>query len=313
MTIFLITFLLIFWLIVLAKWADVFIDNASILARKFKLSEVFIGLTIVAFGTSMPEFFVNAQSAFHWHTDMALGNIIGSNIANIGLILWCWITLWSIYIKKDIRKDILISIGFSLLLLLLSFFWENAWVVKLEYISWALLLVCFLCYFIYSYKNNSHTFEDNTEILKRSTAIVILLIVIWLIAVIGWSELVVQNAIKIANIFWISDKVIGLTIIAIWTSLPELVTTIISLKKWHNDMAVGNIVWSNIFNVGLILWTTISLYPIITSKTIYIDLIIMILLMAILSVYAFFSTQPLKKWQWLLLLGIYVVYLFYTV
>jgi cation:H+ antiporter len=302
-------FLLFLWFVLLLKWSDFFVDGASAIARRFRLSQMFIWLTIVAFGTSAPELFVNIQSALHWHTDLALWNILWSNIANIALILWIGIIVWAFAIAKKISKDILISIVFALWFLALLMIWGSE-VSRLGSMMIGLVLLwAFWVYFWYTYRNRSSSLEVNDPTISHKVWILILMIVWWLCAILFGGELVVNNAVKLAEYFGVSARIIGLTIVSVGTSLPELMTTIVSLKKWYHEIGVGNIIWSNIFNIWLIGGMTSLVSPIVFEWSSYYDFFILILISLILFWFVSSNKDKMKTWQWLTLFVIYIVYI----
>lgn len=301
--------LLFLWFGLLLKGSDFFIDGASAIARKFRLSQMFIWLTIVAFGTSAPELFVNIQSALHWHTELALWNILWSNIANIALILWIGIIIWSFVIAKKISKDVLISIIFALgFLALLMIWWSD--ISRIGSIVIGLVLLCgFWVYFWYTYRHRTTALEVNDPTISHKLWLLIVMIIWWLVAIVIGGELVVNNAIKIAEYFGVSARVIGLTIVSVGTSLPELMTTIVSLKKWYHEIGVWNIIWSNIFNIWLIGWITSIFSPIVFERSSYYDFSILLILSLLLFWFIYFNKSKMKNWQWLSLFVVYILYI----
>lgn len=301
--------LLILWFVLLVKWSDFFIDWASGLAKKYKLSEMFIGLTIVAFGTSAPELFVNIQSAFQGHTQLALANIIGSNIANLALILWIGIILWTFAVAKKVNKDILLSFVFGFLLFALLFIGKDAPGYLPSILIWVLLLGLFFTYFAYTYHNHSLEVEPLEPVVSKKIRILLLMILGGLWAITLWGNLVVDSAVKIAEFFGVSSRIIWLTIVSLWTSLPELMTTIVSLKKGHHEIWVWNIIWSNIFNIGLIWGITSLIHPIVFEAGSYYDFIVLFIITILLFLFVKYNKAHMKKWQGILFLWIYIIYI----
>ena len=300
--------LLFLWFVLLLKWSDIFIDWASAIAKKFKLSPMFIGLTIVAFGTSAPELFVNIQSALHWHTELALGNILWSNIANIALILWIGIIVWAFAIAKKINKDILISLIFSLCFLALLIIWWSNISRSWSILIWLLLLSAFWFYFWYTYRHRTAELQIEEATISHKFWLLLLMIVWGLVIIVLGGELVVNNAVKLAEYFGISARVIWLTIVSVGTSLPELMTTVVSLKKWYHEIGVGNIIGSNIFNIWLIGWITSLVSPIVFERSAYYDFVILFLISLLLWWFVYYNKSKMKHRQWLVLFVIYIVY-----
>lgn len=301
--------LLLVWFALLIKWSDIFVDGASGLAKKYKLSEMFIWLTIVAFGTSAPELIVNIQSAFQGYTDLSLWNIIWTNIANIALILGTWLILWTFTVAKKVNKDILFSLFFAFLFfaLLIIGNWAPSYLSTL--FLWLLLLIAFGYYFWYTYTHSSADDIEIDPVVSKELWILILMIIWGLGAIIlGWN-FVVDNAIKIAESFGVSSRIIGLTIVALGTSLPELMTTIVSIRKWHHAMGIGNIIGSNIFNIGLIGWVTSLIHPIVFESGSYYDFIVLFVITGLLFFFIKHNKAHMKKWQWIVFIAIYVLYM----
>lgn len=304
--------LLWIWFFLLAKWADYFVDWAWWLAKKFKLPELLIWLVIVAFGTSLPELFVNIESSLAWAWDLAIWNVLGSNISNIGLILAIAMVSWSVYVKKSINTNIYISILFSAVLLVLAWLGTKFWQVEFSRAWWFFLLIMFLTYMIYSFRQKEDIDIDDIKYHKK-TIVLFWVLVWWLLAIIwGW-KLVIENAIALAKIFWMSEKLIGLTIVAVWTSLPELIVTLSSIKKWKTAMWIWNIVWSNIFNIGFILAVSILISPIKTNTNIFLDISVATILALTVGFIVSISSTRIKKIYGLVLLAIYLVYNIYIV
>jgi cation:H+ antiporter len=248
------------------KSADFLVDGASSFAKKFGISDIVIGLTIVACGTSMPEFFTSIIAAFKGSSDIAIWNVLGSNIGNILLILGLSALVYPVIAKKDtVYKEIPYSLFLALLLFILSFdklLWygqENSlWII-----DGILLLLTFATFLAYTFdlaKKHKVDIEDHTKLLSLPVSWIYML---W--GIIGlWigAYLLVSWATNIATYFWIPQTIIGLTIVAIGTSLPELFTSVVAAYKKKSDIAIGNVVGSNIFNISFILWATALIKPI---------------------------------------------------
>jgi len=253
--------LLLIWFVLLIKWADFLVDWASSVAKKFWISNLVIWLTIVAFWTSAPELVVSLMSWFSWNADLAISNVLWSNISNVLLILWITAIIYPIRMPNStIRKEIPFAILISIVLFFLLsdttlWLWTENIISRLDAGILSLLFGFFLYKTFKTSKQDTKEENDNEENIKPipwyKSAIYIAGWLGWLIY--GWN-LIVDNAVLIAQSYWLPNSFIWVTIIAIWTSLPELATSIIAALKKNADMAIWWIVWSNIFNTLWILW-----------------------------------------------------------
>lgn len=306
-------------IILLIKGADYLVDGSSSLAKKFKVPTIVIGLTIVAFGTSMPELVVNIASAIRNSGDIAFGNIVGSNIVNILLILGISGIIGSLKVQSStVWKEI----PFSLLAVIVLVVFANAHVLdklnfnsilKFEGIVLVLFFIIFLYYvFGLARKNKLKLDDKKIEIKKYSGRIIFLMIIGGLIALYFGGKWTVDGAILIARAFGLSEYFIGLTIVAVGTSLPELVTSIVAAIKKQNDLAVGNIVGSNIFNIFWILGLTAIINPIVIPVSANIDLLVLLVATVLLFVFMFLGKRhELDRWQGIMFVIMYVVYVVY--
>ena len=257
MTIFLQAILLIVGFVLLIKGADIFVDGASSTAQNFKVPKILIGLTIVAFGTSAPELAVSIKALSSGNSDMVLGNVIGSNILNILLILGIAALIHPITVKRQtVIKELPICLLITLLLvtLITDHLFAGAsenYFSRADGITTLLFFAVFVYYLISSALKSRN--GNDVEKPKYKLWMSILFILLGLGGIIGGSELVVSSATNIAETLGVSQRVISLTIIAFGTSLPELVTTIVASKKGEQDLLVGNIIGSNIFNIAVVL------------------------------------------------------------
>ena len=307
--------LLIVGFVLLIKGADIFVDGASSTALNLKVSKMVIGLTIVAFGTSAPELAVSIKALLSGSSDIVLGNVVGSNILNILLILGIS-SLFSSMVVKDntVKKEIPLTILFSVLLTVLSF--DNLFDKKITNVitrtdGFVILLffIVFLYYLASIAKNNK---EENEEApYKRGKSL--LFVLIGLVGIVAGSNLVVDNASAIAKALNVSEKMISLTIVAFGTSLPELVTSVQAARKHENDIAIGNIIGSNIFNIGIVIGLPCALIGNINVGTFnYIDMFTMIGA-AILLFLLTFKKRKLDKGEGLIMLLIFIVYYGYVI
>ncbi|MDO9039844.1 MAG: calcium/sodium antiporter, partial [Bacteroidota bacterium] len=250
--------------ILLIKGADWLVSGASSLAKKHNISDLAIGLTIVAFGTSAPELVVNSIASFQDHSDIVFGNVIGSNNFNLFFILGIVGLILPITVQSStVWKEIPISFFAIVIVFILSnsfFLQENN---VLSRIDGALLFILFVLFLFYVYKQmKTEKTEFEIETLEISNWKIWGLITIGLAGLIFGGKLVVNNAIEIATNLGVSQKIIGLTIIAAGTSLPELVTSVVAALKKNSDIAIGNIIGSNIFNLLLILSVSSFIKPV---------------------------------------------------
>jgi len=277
--------LLLIGFIFLIKGADTFVDGASSTASNFKVSKVLIGLTIVAFGTSAPELAISMKALASGRADMVLGNVIGSNITNSLLILGIAVTIRKLIVKKNtIKKELplhmLITGVFTVL-----FLDKEINEIPPNMISrgdgLAILLI-FSVFLYYLISISRDKIDEEASPAKYGLLKSILFVILGLAGIIIGSDLVVDNATIIAKNLGVSDRIIALTIVAFGTSLPELVTAIISSIKKEHDILVGNIIGSNIFNICIVLGLPVAIYGNLTPKSFQIIDIIFIFLSSII-------------------------------
>ena len=309
------TIILILGFVVLIKGADVFVDGASGVAENFKLSKMLIGLTIVAFGTSAPEFAVSVKSIVSGSGDIVLGNVIGSNILNILLILGCSALFHTLHVKNNtVIKELPITMLFTLVFsVLLSDSIFDKGLVNTFTRGDGIVLLLFFCVFIYylvSVARNKVEKEENKEMMKLPKAIIFT--VVGIVAIVLGSNLVVDSASKIAAIMGVSERIIALTIVALGTSLPELVTSVTATRKGEYDIAIGNVVGSNIFNIGMVIGIPVSIFGGIGTVTFsYIDLIVMITAAVLLFMFSF-KDYKISKREGIIFLLLFATYYSYV-
>ena len=304
--------LLIVGFVILIKGADVFVDGAASLAQNFKLSKMLIGLTIVAFGTSAPEFAVSVKSIISNNADMVLGNVIGSNILNILLIIGICALIKPVIVKNNtIKKEIPIVILMSTLLFFLmkdNLFDSNISNIVTRNDGFIILLffTVFIYYLISIVRNKKD--EDADSLAKFNIPKSIIFTILGIVAIIVGSNLVVDSASTIATILGVSQKMIALTIVAFGTSLPELVTSIVSIKKDEQEIMVGNIVGSNIFNIGIVLGLPVALFGGIDAVGFNNIDLIMLLVSAVLLFMLSFKKHKIGKVGGILMLVLFIIY-----
>ena len=303
--------LIIIGFILLIVGADILVDGSSGIAKKFHIPEIIIGLTIVSIGTSMPELFVSITSALDGYSDMAIGNIIGSNLSNLLLILGLSATIKPVVFQKETR---LYEIPMCLLVTIILMFFcnTNGGISKIEATLLLILFCAFIGYTIYMGKRESQKemVEIKTEEKANSIIKNIIFILLGICGLKIGGDLVVNNAVNVANNFNWSEKLISLTILAIGTSLPELVTSVTAAIKGNSDIAIGNIIGSNIFNILLIIGTSALITPITYNFTYNFDFSILIVSSIILAIFPFIPPKDkMSRFNGIIYLLIYITYL----
>ena len=271
----------------LIKGADWLVEGATDFARKYHVSELVIGLTIVSFGTSMPELLVNVIASFKESADIAIGNVVGSNISNTLLILGTTAAITPLAVK---RSTVFKEIPFCLLASVILFFMANDLLIDGYDISElgrgdGLAFIGFFIIFIYYTFGIRKQHADSFTKPSHSMGIAFLLFIGGLLALSAGGELTVRGAIGIAQGFGISEALIGLTIVALGTSLPELVTSVVAAMKGRTDISIGNIVGSNIFNILWILGVSSIIRPLPFSPAINTDLLVVVASVVILFIF----------------------------
>lgn len=312
--------------VLLIYGADWLVEGASAIAKQLGISDLIIGLTVVAFGTSMPEFIVSVIAASQQNTEIAITNILGSNSINVFIILGITAIIYPISSQKSARH---FDIPWSLLAgMLVLFFATYTKPVDLGFsnlgefsfqrgfisgIGGAVLLLCFALFMWHSIhfaKTNSDEKEENAASISSFYAV--LLILIGLVALVVGGEVIVRSATSIASMMGVSDAIIGLTVVALGTSLPELATSCMAAYKRNVDLALGNVIGSNIFNVFFILGTSAIIHPLPIYPGLWVDA--MMVTLASLLVIIFVYSNPkhqIKRWHGILLVTIYAIYLAY--
>lgn len=283
-------------LILILLGANYLVDGASSVAKKFGISEFIIGLTIVGIGTSTPEMVISYLSAFQGNTDLAIGNVIGSNILNTLLILGITALISPIVITRDnLKKDIPINIAVTMLLIFLGMNFSIFGVGEdsLSRVDGIILLAIFVWYFWSSFKSDKSATdeEDGEDIAERKTWLSALMIAGGLAALVIGGRVFVNSATTLAKILGISEKFIAVTIVAAGTSMPELATSIVAALKGRGQLALGNVLGSNIFNILLILGGSALIHPLSFASMTTIDLGIVM----VCTIFIFLSAFLFKK------------------
>ena len=301
--------LIVFGFVLLIKGADWLVDGASALAKKFKIPEIIIGLTIVSIGTSMPELFVSTASALEGSSDMALGNIIGSNICNLLLILGLSTLIQPVLFQKE-TKFVEIPMCLTVTGIFMLMCNTGNMVSRIEGFILIALFICFIIYTILMAKKQiSESKNEETET-NFNLVKCIVTIVLGIIGLKLGGDFTVDNATLLAERFNVSEKIIGLTILAIGTSLPELVTSVTAAIKGNSDIAIGNIIGSNIFNILLIIGVSSAISPLTYNVTYNTQFIILMIAMFSLFIFPFIPPKDeMSRTDALVYLGLYILYM----
>lgn len=303
----------------LIKGADYFVEGASKIAQSLRVSPLLIGLTIVAFGTSAPEASVSFIAAFEGNSDVAIGNVVGSNIFNITFILGVTALVFPLTVQSDtIRKEIPFALlgAVSLLVLISDIQFQSSntnMITRTEGILLLLFFAIFLYYVFEMARNNRAQAEENPTDIENTPKVKNAILTIGgLAAIIFGGNLVVENSIQIALSLGMSETLVGLTIVAVGTSLPELVTSVTAALKKQTEIALGNIIGSNIFNIFFILGTSATIHPLAVDSKIFLDVWIMIFVTALLMILV--RTQhKISKIEGVILAIFYIIYVTFII
>lgn len=307
---------LIIGFVILIKGADWFVDGASGIAGNFKVPKMLIGLTIVAFGTSAPEFAVSVKSLIAGSGDIVLGNVIGSNILNILLILGIAALVHPLSVKNNtVKKELPITLMITLAFLVLIS--DNLFSKELTNSfsrgDGIVLILFFGVFMYYLISMSRRKVEEVTSGEYPSMLKSIIFTIIGLAGIVLGSNFVVDSASSLAQIIGISERMISLTVVALGTSLPELVTSVTATKKGEYDIAIGNVVGSNIFNIGLVVGVPVALIGGINNINFsYIDIIVMIVSALLLFIFSVKDRKVSKK-EGFMFLSIFIVYYSYVI
>jgi len=309
--------LIILGFVLLIKGADFLVDGASNIAKKFHIPEIIIGLTIVSIGTSMPELFVSITSAIRGSSDMAIGNVVGSNIANLLLILGLSSVIRPVKFKRETRLiEMPLCLGISIIFAVLCNIGQG-----ISRIDSSILIVLFALFIMYTIvmakqgeefdKGDDNSEEDDNKVkTSKSTIRDIIFLILGIVLLKFGGDLTVDNAVKVAESFNLSEKIISVTILAIGTSLPELVTSVSAAYKGKSDIAIGNILGSNIFNMLLIIGVSSMINPIAYNASYNIDMVFFVVGMLLLALFPVIPPKnKMTRWNGILYLYMYVAYM----
>ena len=301
---------LVVGMVLLIKGADFFVDGASNIARRLRIPSLIIGLTLVSIGTSAPELSISVTSAMKGMNEMSFGNVVGSNIFNTLIVVGVSALFTKLTIASDVKRfDIPILIGIYALLTVFGFTGKEFGFSRIEA---GVLLALFAAYVAFLIIRNKNDPEDDSEKPTQKWYLSILFSVVGIAAIIYGGDLVVDSASILAKKCGMSELLVGLTIVAIGTSLPELVTSIVAAKKGEMDMAIGNAVGSSIMNSILILGTTAVITPIKIDLMLIIDVAVMIFSVLILF-FATLKKNEIGKGIGISMIVVYLAYIAYTV
>ncbi len=312
--------LLVVGFVLLIKGADWLVTGSSSLAKRFNISELVIGLTIVAFGTSAPELVVNVLASFKGANDIALGNIIGSNIFNLLFILGIAGLIYPITVHRNtVWRELPYSLFAAIVVLLIAndAFVDGTVGNRIDRTDGIMLLLFFVAFLYYAYLSIQS--EDATDLVEEEIKVMsglksVGFTLIGLVLLILGGKLVVDNAIEIAVSFQVSEKLIGLTIVAAGTSLPELATSAVAAFRKRSDIAIGNVVGSNIFNIFFILGTSAVINPIPYNTSFNIDILLLIVGTVLLFGTMFVGKRHLlERWVAIVLIGVFLLYMAYLI
>ncbi len=334
--------LIIVGCIALIKGADWLVVGASGLAKKYGVSDIVIGLTVVAFGTSMPEFVVNMVAVGQGSTEIAITNVLGSNIINTFVILGCTALIFPISSQKSTRRfDIPFSVLAALLVLLFvvyngpswlqienifninvsdpslrnlgSFDWGAGNVSFISGVGGTILLIFFIIFLWHSFKHAKDSGNDESYVPVPAWK-AFALIIGGLVGLVVGGEVIVKSATSIAQSLGVSDAIIGLTVVALGTSLPELATSCMAAFKKNCDIALGNVIGSNIFNIFFILGTSACVMPLPGYKGLEIDAMMAALASLLVMLFVYTNKKhEIKRWHGAILLLVYAAYLTYRI
>lgn len=304
---------LILGFILLIKGADFFVVGSSSVAKILRIPSIIIGLTIVAFGTSMPEASVSITAALAGKNDLSLSNVLGSNLFNLLVVVGASALIRSMPVQRSVlKKDFPFSIIITVILLLLSIptMYQGEKISILSRVDGLILLAIFIYYLATTVRDALKARKEIQEMgdfTVLSPARTVIYIAGGIAAIVWGGDLVVDSASEIAASFGLSEAFIGLTIVALGTSLPELVTSIVAARKGESDLALGNVIGSNIFNILLILGSSSALHPVVVSRESIYDTII--LAVTSLIVYAFaLHKRELSRKEAIIILPMYAAF-----
>lgn len=319
--------LLVIGFVLLIKGADIFVSGASNISKRLGIPSVIVGLTIVSLGTSAPELAVSAISAIKGNNEIAVGNVLGSNLFNTLVVLGVTTIIMTLTIKKsEIKRDFTINILATTILLFLTFTTilggRDNYISRIDGVVLLIGCISYITYLVLSVKRGKVSSENiQEELAVESVSEIsifksIIKLVIGIAGIVIGGQVVVDSATNIATSLGMSEKLVGLTIVAIGTSLPELVTSVVAALKGEKDIALGNILGSNIFNILLIIGLSSAISPIAVSSNLIFDFIFLIVVTLIIGIMIFVNKKEEKnfgKKEGVILVAFYVFYMAYII
>lgn len=316
-------FILAVGFLALLKGADIFVDGSAALARNFKVPALIIGLTIIALGTSAPELAVSISAALQGSNEIALSNVVGSNIFNLLWILGVCALVYPVPVDKGILKRdfpiAIISTTFVFLAtgrtMLLGKIWELGMeeiVGNIHPMMGVMLMTAFIVYIVYLIFNGKRNPKKDEEGKKVPTWKCILLIIFGLILIVGGGQAVVHSSKEIARTMGMTETLIGLTIVAVGTSLPELVTSIVAARKGQTELAVGNVIGSNIFNLMFILGISAVIHPVAVNVASIYDMLILVLVSIMTFIFSL-SSKKIGRIEGGIMVVIYMISILFAI
>lgn len=304
----------------LVKGADLFVEGSSGIARLLRIPSIIIGLTVVAFGTSMPEASVNITAALAGKNDLSLSNVIGSNIFNLLIVVGVSAAIRPMKIQDSVlKKDFPFSILIAGLLLVMTVptAYGNEKMSVLSSLEGCILLIIFVAYLAVTVRDalkarQENTTEQSEEPHITSIPTIILYVIVGIAGIVWGGDLVVDSASAIALTFGWSETFIGLTIVALGTSLPELVTSVVAAKKGESDLSLGNAIGSNIFNILLVLGASSAVHPIAVNPFTIYDTIFLVASSIIVYLFAV-QKKELERREGMMMIPLYVIFFLYIV
>ena len=311
-------FLLLVGFVVLIFGADKLVDSASSLAAKIGIPPIVIGLTVVAFGTSAPELVVNVFASISGSSEMVLGNVMGSNIFNVLGILGISALIFPLTVKTNttwIEIPLSLLAAVCVLIVGADVFLDGAGEDVITRSDGLTLLLFFIIFLVYNLSiSKSDLGKDNVETESYSTGKAIVFLLLGLGGLVLGGRLIVTSAVEIAESLGLSERVIGLTVVSIGTSLPELATSIVAVRKKNVDIAIGNVVGSNIFNIFLILGISTTINPLVLNENAFLDIFVNIFVGLLLFIFLFTGKgRRIERWEGLIFVLGYIAYLAYLI
>lgn len=302
--------LIIIGFVLLVKGADFLVDGSTVIAKKFHIKEIVIGLTIVSIGTSLPELMVSLTSALNNHSDMAIGNVVGSNISNLFLILGICAMIKPLKFQEETAKlEIPIVIFLTALLYILGNNSNEKVITRSEGAILSLFFVLFIIYNLWIVKKDKTENEEANNYTSKDIIKGIIKIALGVIGLKYGSDFIVNNSSEIALKFGVSEKIISLSLIAISTSLPELITSVTATLKGEINMAIGNVIGSNIFNIVLIVGTTAVINPIKYSISYNKDIVFFMIGMLFLAILPMIRKNRMSRFSGTIYFVAYILYM----